>query len=696
MIKSNNLSEENLNLDNSIEFQGLTQQIKCSNYLMPLFEAIVNAIQSIQINKIKNGKIDIYIERDNDVQLTLSSKFSSKIQPIKNIFITDNGIGFNDENLQHFRQVFTTHKQKYGCKGIGRVLWLKAFTEVKISSIYKKDSQYWDRSFIYKLPNGIVKKSYKHSVSSLKKLSTCIKLLGLKNEYTNNSKQKIETIAQRIIEHCFEYFVGKNLMPQITLSGYDDSRTQKEIKICLNEYFKELYENNIKTEIITIKNNDFTLKHVKLFNSNEISNHKLYYCANERAVKNELLKNITGLANLENKILDTTTNKEFYYTVYISSNYFDNKVDYIRENLDILEKSPLDLPDYLSFEDIRKNISKNIKEFISPYLDIIKAKKRQYIKEVIDKRIPQYKYILEESDNFFDDISPSIKEDSLVAKIRLKHFKKKEDLNSKFQALIEEKKRHGIKDTEEYIQKYQDFVTSINKVNGADLSEYVIHRKTILNLLEMYLAWQENTTNSYKEEAIHNLIYPMGLSSDTTSYDNHNLWIIDDRLAFQEYITSDISLKKNKNLNIDNSDEPDLFFNNKVLYSDYNNIATFDAITLVEFKRPLRDNYTTDKNPIDQIYTYIEKLKSKKVNKENGRTINVNDNTRFFVYIICDITNSLEKILDKYEYKRTIDAGGYFRIHSNYNAYIEIISFDKLLADAKKRNNILFEKLGLS
>lgn len=688
--------EENLNLDNSIEFQGLVQQIKCSNYLMPLFEAIVNAIQSIQINKIKNGKIDIYIERNEEVQQKLSDEFTSKIEPIKNIFITDNGVGFNDENLQHFRNVFTTHKQKYGCKGIGRVLWLKAFQEVKISSTYKENKKFYYRAFSYKLPNGIVRESYIQNLSSSKKLNTCIKLLGLKNEYIGNSNQKIETIAQRIIEHCFGYFVSKDPIPEITISGYDDSRTKKEIKICLNEFFKELYGKNIKTEKIKIKNKSFTLKHVKLFDSNETSSHKLYYCAHERTVKSESLKSITGLANLENKILDASINKNFYYIVYMSGKYFDERVDYIRENLDILEKISINMPDYLSFEDIRKKISKNIKEFIIPYLDVVRAKKRKYIEEVVEKNIPQYKYLLQETDDFFDDISPSIKEDALISKIRLKHFHKKDVLNCKFKALMEERKKHGIKQTEEYKQKYQELLNTINKVNSADLSEYVMHRKAILSLFEMYLSWKDDSTTTYKEDSIHNLIYPMGNSSENTSYDNHNLWIIDDRLAFQDYIASDISLKKNINLNINSNDEPDLFFNNKFIYSDDINSVTFDAITLIEFKRPLRDDYTVEENPIEQIYTYLDKIKNKKVHKDNGRIIYVNENTRFFVYIICDITNSLEKLLKKHDFKPTIDSGGYFKINSNYNAYIEVISFDKLLSDSKKRNNILFEKLGLS
>jgi len=38
---------------------------------------------------------------------------------------------------------------------------------------------------------------------------------------------------------------------------------------------------------------------------------------------------------------------------------------------------------------------------------------------------------------------------------------------------------------------------------------------------------------------------------------------------------------------------------------------------------------------------------------------------------------------------------GYYTYNSQYNAHIEMISYDKLLPDAKLRNWVWFEKLGL-
>ena len=46
-------------------------------------------------------------------------------------------------------------------------------------------------------------------------------------------------------------------------------------------------------------------------------------------------------------------------------------------------------------------------------------------------------------------------------------------------------------------------------------------------------------------------------------------------------------------------------------------------------------------------------------------------------------------------YHRTADNEGYFPPLATGNGYIEILSYDKLIKDANRRNRILFDKLGL-
>lgn len=122
-------------------------------------------------------------------------------------------------------------------------------------------------------------------------------------------------------------------------------------------------------------------------------------------------------------------------------------------------------------------------------------------------------------------------------------------------------------------------------------------------------------------------------------------------------------------------------------------------MSIIEFKRPERKNYSKTKkgkeNPIEQIYDYIDDIKAGKVQNNSGRTIRQYDSTRFYGYVICDINDKIKEFAKKASLKPTPDSMGYFGYNSEYNCYLEVISFDKILADARKRNHILFKKLGL-
>ena len=59
------------------------------------------------------------------------------------------------------------------------------------------------------------------------------------------------------------------------------------------------------------------------------------------------------------------------------------------------------------------------------------------------------------------------------------------------------------------------------------------------------------------------------------------------------------------------------------------------------------------------------------------------------------LTPKLRQICKDYDYTLSPDNDGYFNFIKNYNLYVEIISFDKLILDSKKRNTIFFDKLNI-
>ena len=97
-----------------------------------------------------------------------------------------------------------------------------------------------------------------------------------------------------------------------------------------------------------------------------------------------------------------------------------------------------------------------------------------------------------------------------------------------------------------------------------------------------------------------------------------------------------------------------------------------------------------------RVKKYIKEILAGKVTNRTGRKIIVDPKVPFYVYVICDLNTSLTDILHSREFDKTPDGHGYFKLYTKYyNAYIEVLPFEKVLADAKKRNRILFEKLGV-
>ena len=110
--------------------------------LQPIFEAISNALHSVQErfpdDVSKNGKItvDVVTSRNKDgVSVTVQY----------------NGSGLNTKNWDAFKTTDTDNKISIGGKGVGRLLWLDCFENIKIASVYKDGDQYMRRTFDFVL-----------------------------------------------------------------------------------------------------------------------------------------------------------------------------------------------------------------------------------------------------------------------------------------------------------------------------------------------------------------------------------------------------------------------------------------------------------------------------------------------------------------------------------------------------------------
>ena len=139
--------------------------------LMPVFEAVVNSIHAIEERGLamEDGKIVLNIEREypNLVDDT------HVLPDITGFKIEDNGCGFNNVNYQSFSELDSEHKADKGCRGVGRLLWLKVFNKIKINSSYLEDGIIQDRNFEFN-SSGIFNEE--NNINETKELKTLVHL----------------------------------------------------------------------------------------------------------------------------------------------------------------------------------------------------------------------------------------------------------------------------------------------------------------------------------------------------------------------------------------------------------------------------------------------------------------------------------------------------------------------------------------
>ena len=251
----------------------------------------------------------------------------------------------------------------------------------------------------------------------------------------------------------------------------------------------------------------------------------------------------------------------------------------------------------------------------------------------------------------------------------------------------------NIHDFEDYTRRCSEFLVKISDLGKDDLAQYIMHRKVMLDILQTNLRYTDENKKKYAlEKEIHNIIFPMMTTSDDIDYSKHNLWIIDERLAYHYYLASDKPISSYNVMESDCDKEPDIaIFEPAFALTDDGHDTDIHNITIVEFKRPGR----MDKDCVDQVINYVKKIRDGKCKDKNGQVLAevTFKDVRFNCYILCDIPGEMVDFLEGRTFKKTPDGKSYYLYHDSYNAYIEVIPYRKMVDDSIRRNKILFDKL---
>lgn len=657
-----------------VNFKGLLNEITLPEYkcLWPVFESVVNSIQSINDTvNCNNGKITVKAIRDQCVIGEVSNA------PYNTFEIIDNGCGFSQQNYNSFLEAYTPLKITKGCKGIGRFLWLKAFEYVEIESVYCENDTWYKRRFTFSESDFISPEDNVETTDSHEAFTT-VRLVGYKEKYQKNCSVSIEPIAKKLIEHCMMYFIS-DTCPEIDIQDEKDH-------VILNDFFQKHIKDTLHCDEFEIGEKTFSIYHIQM--KENATRHELHLCAGDREVESlDLRKKIT---NLNSKLFDDDGN-EYYYVGYITGKYLDESVNTNRTAFNIEQNHSLTNP--ITKEDIFETSRNFVELYLGEDLKKIQAQKEEQINNYVNYHKPQYRFLLNAKPQIINDLPSGLKDEELEIELH-KQTQKWEKEIKELGIEIEKESKEKTKSIDDFELIFDKYCSNISELSRVSLSEYVIRRKTILDMFEKALSWDDDN-RFQKEEIIHSLICPMRHSSNDVPFDEMNLWIIDEKLAFHNYLASDQQLKSIPVIDSNSKDRVDIVaFDHALSYSS--EADQFNSISIIELKRPGRDDYSAtgkDKDPVEQVLRYVKEIRDGKAKQANGRSFGNVNATPFYCYIIADITDSLADRAENAGYTKTPDGEGYYGFNHNRNAFIEIISYSKLLRDAKRSNQVFFEKL---
>jgi hypothetical protein len=660
--------------------------------LLALFEAVVNGIHAIEEagTPTKDGVIRIKINRAPGQASLIPEDDKKKRGPepqgdILGFTITDNGVGFNDENLVAFKTLDTDHKVNKGCRGIGRLLWLKAFESVDISSRFMNDDMVlMHRSFAFDAKTGVQHEALVEALSSIG-TGTSVALTGFDKKYRKYAFKSAEAISNAIFEHCLWYFVRTGGTAQILVE--DDGES-----IDLGDVFDNHMHSSAVPEEITIKGEAFELLHIKL-RTTSTSVHAIAYCADNRLVLQEKLSG--KIPGLHGRLADD--NGSFVYVCYVSARVLDERARPERTGFDLAgDVGELFADAEITWEDIRSAVSKSASAHLATYLDTVKQQVRERVHTFVSTKAPRYRPIVARIPEDALNIDPEISDKELDLTLHRHLADIERQMLAAGHDLMKVKEDESATD---YQARLSDYLKTADDIKKSDLANYVAHRKVILDLLEG--AMQRKPDGRYvREDVIHSLIMPMRMDSTELLLDNCNLWLVDERLAFHDYLASDKPLSAIPVTGSTATKEPDIMalniFDNPMVVAEGQSMP-MASIVIVEIKRPMRNDSRAGEidDPIEQALGYLERIRSGKVSTARGRPIPKSEDIPGFCYIICDITPSIEKRCVMHDLTRTSDGLGFFTFKQNFKAYVEVISFDRLVNMAKERNRMFFDKLGL-
>lgn len=595
--------------------------------------------------------------------------------------VEDNGVGLDAHNWDAFTTTDTDNKLSIGGKGVGRLLWLDCFERVHVTTVFAGDKGPVRRTFDFVLANDEQIINYVETPEpKVTATSFSVRFEGLRNNgYQAKFPGRDSFVCQHLTSHFLPTFINGKC-PSITVYvGEEVGRYPSDID-------KIVYR---KEAGIPLDTEAYGILHLTLMECDKVASadlkgsHFVHFIAHDRTVHSQSIDGKLGL-----KYFGENMDRVFH--AILTGDYLDQNVNQ--------ERTAFMFEDVVLERIINEVCTDRIAAFLAEPLAKISRQQRTIIDEITET-YPSVAF--GDTDELQAKIpSGELTSDAIYGHLSRERFRRDRRQAEKIRTVLTRLK-DGTATLENFTSAIADASKAIEDTEQRSLAEYILRRKVVLDFIEILLekVRDDIRDSAYqREDVLHSFICPLRVNTLEDGENkvepaaSHDLWIVDERLTFAQYFSSDVGFST-LSAATKSDDRPD------VLIFDYvhglRQVEEPSKVLLIEFKRPGRTSYEDHENPQLQVERYVRRLQTGTMRDVKGRPIKLDDRTVFYCFIVADIVGKLDDWT--YTWQRTADGRGrVYQPRDGFRGSIELVGWDAMLADARGRNQAFFDRAGIS
>lgn len=653
-------------IDLASEVKRATLPDGLQGFLFPLFEAVSNALHSIE-ERWQD-------EAEEKGQIEVEVSFADQ-----SITIADNGTGFDQKNLEAFLTPLTGNKFERGGKGFGRFIAFKLFDKVFYSSrqtdpsgaatagTYRYEPFAADDNLISVASNdGAGIHRFDRGLTA-RMQSPHDDVLNYFDTTTGRypAGEAMDAIAFGLVDHFLVEFIQRKVPRKFSLN-VDSIATN-----LYDHFYALLSISGSRTEQVEVAREQrlFEFNYFKV-GVEQAKKHRLYFYANNRAASD--LENISpGLNDRPFDEDGPDGPRKYYYLVAVSSDFFVSS-----QSRDKIINLNVKLGENGRQKTIRETLIALAKQHILELESEYTAERRAKMVADVEHLIaidPLLRRGLGNNSpaDFVRRRTITETREQLARDLFLERFRTKFDFtklnpNASIDELVEIVKTKIPEDAKEA------------------LAVYVAYRNHVIRIFHELLKRTEDGLAT--EDKVHQLIYPRYKDSEDVDYSSHNLWLLDDDLAYAQYISSDRT--------------PDGAYRAKGEFAHDILINNENELMIVEMKRPQKTGYSAGSDsptdhPVTQLKNQITSIRRKgRIKTSEGREIEIPADRMVRGYILADWNDQLQEYLASEDFVITNYGGQMaYRYYQTLNLMLEVIAFDRLVDRASNRNDAFVQIL---